>query len=134
MTGIRAALAGATAAAVVAAGTVGSTQAIAAPHAPSLATSQAASQARSHPPTTRLHGVDVDATTIPQLQRLMRAHRLSSVDLVRFYLARIRVLNPKLHAVITVSRTAVADARKADRARAHGDRRPLLGIRVIVKD
>ncbi|HYJ75233.1 MAG TPA: amidase family protein, partial [Kineosporiaceae bacterium] len=132
MIGIRAVLAGATAAAVVAAGTVGTTEALAAAQVGGPASVGRA--AAVHPPSTRLHGVDVDATTIPQLQRLMRAHRLSSVDLVRFYLARIRVLNPKLHAVIRVSPTAVADARRADRARAHGDRRPLLGIPVIVKD
>ena len=36
--------------------------------------------------------------------------------------------------MITVSPTALADARKADRARKHGDHRPLLGIPIIVKD
>jgi amidase len=82
---------------------------------------------------TRVAGIDVDATTIPQLEALMDAHRLSSVQLVQFYLHRIAKLNPTLHAVITVSPTALADARAADRARsgAHG---PLLGIPVIVKD
>jgi amidase len=83
---------------------------------------------------TRVHGVNVDRTTIPQLERLMNRHRLSSTDLVRFYLHRIDRLNPKLHAVITVSRTALSDARAADRARRDGERRPLLGIPVLVKD
>ena len=85
-------------------------------------------------PGTTVHGVNVDAATIPRLQHLMDRGRLSSVDLVRFYTKRIARLNPKLHAVITVSRTALADARAADRARRHGDHRPLLGIPVIVKD
>src|SRR5690349_16182571 len=50
-------------------------------------------------------------------------------------LVRIKRLNPKLHAVITVSPTALTDARAADRSRRKlGDRRPLLGIPVIVKD
>jgi amidase len=84
--------------------------------------------------STRVAGIDVDATTIPQLQHLMDAHRLSSVQLVQFYLHRIQRLNPKLSAVITVSPTALADARAADRARRHGARKPLLGIPVIVKD
>src|SRR3954447_4458380 len=83
---------------------------------------------------TRVAGINVDATTIPQLEALMSRHRLSSVQLVQFYLRRIRQLNPKLHAVITVSPTAVADAKAADKARRHGDRRPLLGIPIIVKD
>ena len=81
-----------------------------------------------------MRGIDVDTTTIPQLQRLMVRHQLTSVQLVRFYQRRIRELNPKLHAVITTSPTALADARRADRLRRHGDRRPLLGIPVLVKD
>jgi amidase len=84
--------------------------------------------------STRVAGINVDATTIPQLERLMNRHRLTSVQLVQFYLNRIKHLNPKLHAVITVSPKALADARKADWARRHGNRRPLLGIPVIVKD
>jgi len=88
----------------------------------------------AQPTSTRAAGIDVDATTIPQLQGLMDRHRLSSVVLVQFYLNRIKKLNPKLHAVIEVSPTALADARAADTARRGGDHRPLLGIPVIVKD
>jgi amidase len=88
----------------------------------------------TNPPTTNVGGVNVDATTIPQLQELMNSHRLSSVQLTEFYLRRIRELNPKLHAVITVSPTALDDARAADRARGNGSDRPLLGIPIIVKD
>ena len=64
----------------------------------------------------------------------MDAHRLKSVQLTQFYLHRIRKLNPTLNAVITVSPTALADARAADAARRRGDDRPLLGIPIIVKD
>jgi amidase len=84
--------------------------------------------------STRVAGINIDARTIPQLEHLMDRHRLTSVQLVQFYLHRIAKLNPKLHAVITVSPKALADARSADRARRHGDHRPLLGIPVIVKD
>ena len=87
-----------------------------------------------HATSTRVAGIDVDATTIPQLQELMDDHRLSSVQLVQFYLHRIKKLNPELNAVITVSPTALADARAADRARRQGVVQPLLGIPVIVKD
>ncbi|MEA2575606.1 MAG: amidase [Chloroflexia bacterium] len=83
---------------------------------------------------TEVSGIDVDATTIPQLQALMNAHRINAVDLTNFYLQRIRQFNPALHAVITVSSTALADARAADEARQQGDQRPLLGIPIIVKD
>jgi amidase len=86
------------------------------------------------PPHTKVAGIDVDATTIPQLQGFMNSHRLNAVQLTNFYLRRIRQLNPDLNAVITVSPTALEDARAADRARRNGDRRPLLGIPIIVKD
>ena len=87
-----------------------------------------------NPTNTRVAGIDVDATTIPELQELMNARRLNSVQLTQFYLRRIRQLNPALNAVITISPTALADARAADAARRSGDRRPLLGIPNIVKD
>jgi amidase len=87
-----------------------------------------------NPPHTKVGGIDVDQKTIPQLQKLMDRHRLSSVTLTSFYLRRIERLNPTLHAVITVSPTALEDARAADRARRDGDHRPLLGIPIIVKD
>ena len=86
------------------------------------------------PTNTMVAGVDVDKTTIPELQLLMNARQINSVDLTNFYLARIHQLNPTLNAVITVSPTALADARAADRARHHDDHRPLLGIPIIVKD
>jgi len=88
----------------------------------------------ANPTNTKVSGIDVDATTIPQLQELMNSHRMNSVELTNFYLRRIRQLNPMLNAVITVSPTALADARSADRARRNGDDRPLLGIPIIVKD
>jgi amidase len=90
--------------------------------------------AAAQPTSTRVAGIDVDATTIPQLQALMDRHRLTSVQLVQFYLHRIERLNPELHAVITVSPTALADARRADAARRRGVDTPLLGIPIIVKD
>jgi amidase len=88
----------------------------------------------ANPPDTKVAGIDVDATTIPQLQELMNSRRLKSVQLTQFYLHRIQQLNPTLNAVITVSPTALADARAADAARRNGDDRPLLGIPIIVKD
>jgi amidase len=88
----------------------------------------------ANPPNTKVAGIDVDATTIPQLESLMNSHRINSVNLMNFYLQRIRQLNPLLHAVITVSPTAHADALAADAARRNGDHRSLLGIPIIVKD
>ena len=86
------------------------------------------------PPSNRLHGINLDTTTIPRLEQLMDQGRLSSVDLVRFYLRRIERLDGRLDSVIAVSKTALDDARAADRARRNGVHLPMLGIPVIVKD
>src|SRR6266478_4685280 len=75
-----------------------------------LAGAAARSSLAANPPNTTIAGIDVDATTIPQLEQLMNSRRLNAVDLMNFYLRRIRQLNPTLHAVITVSPTALADA------------------------
>jgi amidase len=88
----------------------------------------------ANPTNTKVAGIDVDATTIPQLEALMNSHRINAVKLTNFYLRRIRQFNPLLHAVITVSPTAHRDALAADRERRSGDHRPLLGIPIIVKD
>ena len=88
----------------------------------------------ANPTNTKVAGIDVDSTTIPQLERLMNSHRINAVELTNFYLRRIRQFNPLLHAVITVSPTAHKDALAADKARRRGDNRPLLGIPIIVKD
>ena len=71
----------------------------------------------ANPPNTKVAGIDVDATTIPELQELMDSHRLNSVNLTNFYLHRIKQLNPMLNAVITISPTAHEDALAADAAR-----------------
>src|SRR4029453_17277043 len=88
----------------------------------------------ANPDNTKVAGIDVDATTILQLQELMNSHRINSVELTNFYLRRIKQFNPILNAVITVSPTAHKDGLAADAARRGGDRRPLLGIPIIVKD
>ncbi len=85
-------------------------------------------------PSTVLRGVDIDATTIPQLQRLMDRHKLTAVQLTQFYLHRIQKLEPRLNAVIAISPKALADARAADKARRKGSHLPLLGIPILLKD
>jgi len=73
--------------------------------------------------------------TIPQLQALMVARELSSQELTREYLRRIRRLNPLLGAVIETNPDALEIARKLDRERHRGRvRGPLHGIPILVKD
>jgi len=79
--------------------------------------------------------VNVDKATIPQLQKGMSAGRFTAVELTRFYLQRIRRVNPKLHAVITTNPDAISEAAASDkRRRDHSLLGPLDGIAVLLKD
>ncbi|TCI24732.1 MULTISPECIES: amidase family protein [unclassified Exiguobacterium] len=55
-------------------------------------------------------------------------------DVTAYYLTRIASLNDKLKAVIQVNPDALFEAEAADRAYRRGDRLPLLGIPVLLKD
>ncbi len=86
-------------------------------------------------PELSLHGIDLENSTVLDLQKAMQAHRLSSVALTAFYLRRIDRLNPKLHAVIETNPDAIREALASDVHRArHGARGPLDGIPVLLKD
>ncbi|MFL6126995.1 amidase family protein, partial [Actinophytocola sp.] len=80
-------------------------------------------------------GLDLDGASIPELQKAMDHGRLSSVRLTRAYLDRIHVVDGKIHAVLVVDPTALAQAAASDRRRDSGHRRgPLDGIPVLLKD
>jgi amidase len=82
-----------------------------------------------------LHGLDLDALTIPELQQRMDAGELTSVELTSAYLGRIDALDDDLGAVLSVNRAALDDAAASDRARTeHSARGPLEGIPVLLKD
>jgi amidase len=73
--------------------------------------------------------------SIPELQALMASGELTSRELTRGYLARIRALNPLLGAVIQTNPEAVAIAARRDNERRAGRIRGALhGIPVLVKD
>ena len=94
------------------------------------------------PPSTRavvgtLAGSDAPwiEATFTDLQRLMAARELSSVELTRAYLRRIERLNPLLHAVIETNPRALRIAERLDAERRQGTvRGPLHGIPILVKD
>jgi len=66
---------------------------------------------------------------------LIAAGELSSRELVELFLARIDRLDPQLNAFRVVLREqALAAADQADGRRRAGDRRPLLGVPVAIKD
>jgi amidase len=80
-------------------------------------------------------GVGVRDATVARLQQALNAGSLTSADLTAFYLDRIDRFNPELHAVISVSPDAPAQAAASDTARARGAARgPLEGILVLIKD
>lgn len=78
---------------------------------------------------------DLDAATIPQLQRRLADGTLTSVDLTRAYLRRIRILDPLIRSVVAVDPDALAQAAQSDRRRRQGRAKgPMDGIPVLLKD
>lgn len=85
--------------------------------------------------STLLRGVDLDTVTIPELQARMKRGSLTSSELTRAYLGRIRAVDPKINAVLRVSPTALGQAAASDaRHRLGRTRGPLDGIPVLLKD
>jgi amidase len=85
---------------------------------------------------TQLAGISLENATVLDLQAAMDSHRLTSTTLTAFYLARIRLLNPTLHAVIQANGDALTEALSSDVHRfvhGHGSG-PLDGIPVLLKD
>src|SRR5512140_1339936 len=78
---------------------------------------------------------DVVEASIPQLQAALTEGRVTSRELVLLYMARIATYDKSVNAVMTLSRTALAEADALDRERAQGHvRGPLHGIPVALKD
>jgi amidase len=86
----------------------------------------------------KLKGVDLQQASVLDLQQAMAKRRLTSVDLVQAYLARIKrydLGNVKLNSVRQLNPRAVADAARLDAERRKGKiRGPLHGIPVLLKD
>ena len=74
--------------------------------------------------------------SIPELASLIRAKKISSVELTTFFLDRLKRYGPVLHCVIQLLEdSALAQARKADAELARGIyRSPLQGIPYGIKD
>ena len=79
---------------------------------------------------------DPSFLSIPELGALLRAGRISAIQLTRHFLERLELLGPRFNAVVTVLREpALAEAAERDRE-IHGGkiRGPLHGIPYGVKD
>lgn len=96
--------------------------------------------ARAAPPAPPGGGAPFrhEEATVAQLQAEMASGRLTSVELTREYLARIRALDqggPGVNAVIELNPDALSTAREADARRRSGQvLGPLHGIPVLLKD
>lgn len=73
---------------------------------------------------------------VTELAKLLRERKLTSLDLTRLYLARLKRCDPALHCVVTLmEERALAAARRADEEAARGDwRGPLHGVPYGIKD
>ncbi|MBI4419463.1 MAG: amidase [Gemmatimonadetes bacterium] len=81
--------------------------------------------------------VAIHEATIPELQEAMARGRLTSVDLVDAYLARIAAYDqrgPELNALVRINPRARSEAAALDAERRSGSRGPLHGIPIILKD
>jgi len=73
--------------------------------------------------------------TIHEAHGLLKTRQLSSVELTKACLERIQEVEPKVHALVTVTdELALRQAEKADELIAQGDVHPLTGIPVVIKD
>jgi amidase len=83
----------------------------------------------------RVGDLDLASATVGKVRDSLAAKRISSVELVRGYLARIRECDAKLHAIISVNPGALSEAASLDAERRAGKiRGPLHGVPVILKD
>ena len=73
--------------------------------------------------------------TIHAAHELLKMKKISSVELTKDYLARIKAVDPQVRAIITVTEEyALQQAKKADEAIASGNYDPLTGVPFLLKD
>ena len=73
--------------------------------------------------------------TLHEASQLLKSKKLSSLELTKACLERIHQLEPKVHALVTVTdELALSQAKKADQLIAKGKTQPLTGVPVVIKD
>ena len=73
--------------------------------------------------------------TIHEAHRLLKNKQASSVELTKACLERIRQVEPRVHALVSITdELALKQAQKADERIAAGDTNPLTGIPAVIKD
>jgi len=77
----------------------------------------------------------VNQLTIHEAHKLLKARQLSSVELTKATLERVHQIEPKVHALVTITdELALNQAEQADKLLARGDTNPLTGIPMVIKD
>lgn len=78
---------------------------------------------------------DLTYSDATKLAELVRTRKVSAVEVVQAYLARIEAVNPKLNAIVTIDNGALEAAEAADAAVQSGkELGPLHGVPFTVKD
>ena len=96
---------------------------------------QGVTRAADSDASSKKGGVAVDYLTAKDLAALLQARQVSVIELVDRAIARIEAFDGKLNAVVVRDfERARAAAAEADKALARGDRRPLLGVPMTVKE
>lgn len=73
--------------------------------------------------------------TITEAKKLLDEKKITSTELTKHYLERIKKLEPKISAFVTVcEKEALEEAKKSDKLISQGAKKPLLGIPTSVKD
>jgi len=73
--------------------------------------------------------------TIHEAHQLLKDKKLSSVELTRACLERVKEVEPKIKALVTMTgEAALKQAEQADKLIAEGDINPLTGVPVVIKD
>ena len=77
----------------------------------------------------------LDYATTVELRAALAAGKVSAIEATDHFIARIEALDRPINAVVVRDFDRARDsARKADAALARGDRRPLLGIPMVIKE
>jgi aspartyl-tRNA(Asn)/glutamyl-tRNA(Gln) amidotransferase subunit A len=78
---------------------------------------------------------DLTRLTIHEAHRLLKDKKISSVELTKSYLERIKKVEPQVKAFVSVTEDlALEQARRADKTIATGKGGPLIGIPLAIKD
>jgi aspartyl-tRNA(Asn)/glutamyl-tRNA(Gln) amidotransferase subunit A len=78
---------------------------------------------------------DLTQFTIHEAYRLLKDKEISSIELTKSYLERIKKVEPQVKAFVTVTEDlALEQARQADETIAAGRVGPLTGIPLAIKD